>query len=187
MVIFVVIHYAVTKAHQQYGICIATKPHMPLLWQDCESLSKLFFPLNSSLRGYKTLAEGASLVFGNCYALVEARGWKCGSSSVMSVRGGLSAAAAAAPGHRVCLSLTARCCCCRQKPTSSWRPARHLLRGTDCGICRRGTARVVCTKAVRKFSANYSLTFRGGRPFFEGFLSVICCFAYAKMYFSAVL
>lgn len=89
MVIFVVIHYAVTKAHQQHGICIATKPHMPLLWQDCESLSKLFFPLNSSLRGYKTLAEGASLVFGNCYALVEARGWKCGSSSVMSVRGGL--------------------------------------------------------------------------------------------------
>ncbi len=41
MVISVVIHYAVTKAHQQHGICIATKPHMPLLWQDCESLSKL--------------------------------------------------------------------------------------------------------------------------------------------------
>lgn len=45
MMVSLVIHYAVTKAHQQHGICIATKHHMPLLWQDCETLSKLFFPL----------------------------------------------------------------------------------------------------------------------------------------------
>lgn len=44
----------------------------------------------------------------------------------------------------------------------------------------------MCIKAVNKFSANYSLTFKRVDPFFDEYLSVICCFAYAKMYFSAM-